>query len=100
MSESTTFQQVAEDLLGDLGETITYNGASILAGVSYEEDLEQKDKAAKAKCVIVVKTADVAAPTYRDTVVIGSTTWKVLNIAKGDGYTWTLKLYRDERPVL
>ena len=100
MSETATFETVLEDIYDDIGETITYNGTDILAGISYEEDLEQKKEAAKANCIIMVKSTDVTRPGYRDTIVIGSITWKLLNIISGDQHSWKLKLYRDERPIL
>jgi hypothetical protein len=84
----------------DIADTVTYNGQDIKAHVSYEQNLNEQTGSADARAQIVVKKSDVAAPDYRDTVVIGSDTWKVRNIKEGDGYTWTLELYCDERPVL
>lgn len=87
----------------ELIDTVTYNGNSIPAHVQYEENLEQTgaNDSVMAKSILTIKQSDVAAPAYRDTVIIGTDTWRVLNIKSGDsGYVWILNLYRDERPVI
>ena len=53
---------------------------------------------------IVVKRSDVASPTYRDTVVIGSNTYRVFQdkdediTINGDSEIWILAIMRVERP--
>ena len=86
----------------EFAETVTYNGESIEAVIDYGEDLDRIEAgdAVAAMATIYVEVSDVADPDYRDTVVIGSDTWRVRNIVKGDGYVWKLDIKRDERPVL
>ena len=82
--------------------TVTYNGASISAIVDYKANLDNAGSrgSAMATAEMSVRASDVAAPAYRDTVVIDSVTWKVLRILSGDGDEWKLELYRDERPMI
>ena len=80
-----------------VAETVTYNDTPISADFTYGADPQRDAGSQKAKGVLVVKKTDVAAPAYPDTVVIGSTTWYVLNIAKGDDDSWVLNIYTDER---
>lgn len=83
-------------------ETVTYNSVEIPAIVDYGAgNLGENARTAR----IVVKASDVADPAYRDTVVIGSDTWRVFRdpsnevAVKGDGNVWELNLIRDERPT-
>ncbi len=97
------FTQAAADIiLGAAGKaaTITYNGTGVVADVSYHHgDLEKDLVGEEAK--IVVKVADVAQPAYRDTVVIGATTWRVKEDGwSGDAYIWNIELYRSEGAVM
>jgi len=101
-----------DDINTDLGEhhfnldefarTITYNGSDIPAVVDYGMS-PSGENARTAR--ITVKVSDVPSPAYRDTVVIGSDTWRVFRdpnqevAVKGDGHVWELSLIRDERPV-
>ena len=80
-------------------ETITYNGADIKAIVDYEENPDEQAGAALAQAVIEIRASDVADPTYRDTVVIGSVTWHVRRVLGGDGFTWRVRIQSSERPV-
>jgi len=86
----------------DFAQTITYNGASINALVDYGM-YGSGENARTAR--IIVKASDVAAPAYRDTVVIAGTTWRVFRdpdrevAVKGDGHVWELALIRDEKPT-
>ena len=81
---------------------VTYNGAAttISAIVTYDDNLDESTGSAVATATMQVQVADVANPAYRDTVLIGSTTWHVRKIIWGDGVDWDLELYRDERPTL
>ena len=86
----------------DFAEIITYNGENIQAIVDYGiGNLGENARTAR----IVIKQSDVEDPAYRDTVVIGSSTWRVFRdpsnevAIKGDGNVWELNLIRDERPM-
>lgn len=83
-------------------ETVAYLGVDIPAIVDRGEDLDDRDMGRSLMAVmqITVKASDVAAPDYRDTVVVDSATWYVRRILEGAGDIWTLELTRDERPVL
>lgn len=83
-------------------ETVTYKGSEIPGIVDYGG----KGHGENARtATLTVKVLDVPDPAYRDTVVIGSTTWRVFKdsgqevIIRGDGRTWELPLIRDERPA-
>lgn len=81
-------------------ESVTYNGSSIVAIVDYEEDLDERPGGRFVGATMRVKASDVAAPAYRDVVVIGSETWQVQSVESGDGYVWVLKLEREHRPTM
>ena len=83
-------------------ESVTYNGEEILAVVDYGEDLDEVtgNETNRVADTVMIKASDVAAPAYRDTVVIGDYTYTVLRRKSGDGDMWTLELSRDERPVI
>lgn len=85
----------------EFAESVTYNGtANVPALVKYLEDLDDGRSGIRvARAEIFVRSSDVQTPSYRDTVVIGSRTWRVARIEEGDGNTWTLGLERDERPT-
>ena len=53
-----------------------------------------------ARTIIEVQKSDIAAWAYRDTVVIGSATWRVKRALAGDDDIWRLELETDERPVI
>ena len=108
---STFTDMIASDLDGvflntdEFAQTITYNGSAIKAIVHYgPRRIKGKDQAVACDAWLEgVKVSDVAIPAYRDTVVIGTTSYKV-HIAddaqpEGDGYSWTIDLRRDERPI-
>ena len=79
--------------------TVTYNGTDITAVADVGQRIAENDGAVVDECKLYVQVTDVADPAYRDTVVIGSDTWRVRRALACDGYTWTLSLERDERPV-
>jgi len=89
----------------DFAETITYTAsgegaASISAVVKYENDEADPGSTAK-KAILRVKQSDISEPTYRDSVVIDSKTWVVLNWKSSfGGLEWTIDLQNDERPVI
>jgi hypothetical protein len=82
-------------------QAVTYNGASI-TGIVGHEKLMAEDGSVKRQKVLWVQASDVAAPAYRDTVVIGSDTWYVgpEDEHEEQGAAWKLPLYHDERPIL
>jgi len=79
---------------------VTYAGAAVTAIVDYGENLDEMEGAALSRAIIWVKVSDVAAPAYRDAVVIGSDTWTVRRVMTGDGYVWQIEIQRDERPMI
>jgi len=81
----------------EMAETVTYGGSEISAIVSHEADPDERDGGRAAAVILRVKVSDVASPAYRDSVVIGSDTWRVKQVLGGDGNIWRLQLERDER---
>lgn len=87
----------------DFARTVTYNGSDISALVDFGMYDDTGENACTAR--LIVKASDVAAPAYRDTVVISGTSWRVFRdpdrevAVKGDGHVWELALIRDERPT-
>ena len=99
--------QIAADLAtffnsDDFAESVVYNGTTVAAVVSYGQLMSADAGAPKAVKTLWVKGSDIAAPAYRDTVVIGSDTWYVGSeeLFRTDGYVWELPLYHDERPKI
>ncbi len=101
-----TFHQAVQNAMAawfadGIADTITYNGTDIPAHVEYGS--QETDNAART-AVITVRTSDVAAPGYRDTIVINGATWRVYQdrrqevIIEGDGHTWKIPVRRAERP--
>jgi len=105
MTLKTPAEQAADDLAAlystDLPwvRTVTYAGAEIPAIVNFDQDLKDETESAFARAEIMVRASDVAAPAYRDEVVIDSATWYVRRILSGDGLAWKLELISDERPL-
>lgn len=83
----------------DMAESITYNGAGIRGHLEQRSDADPGTGAVSQTAVLEIRRADVAIPTYRDTIVAAGITWKVRNIAGGDEWTWKINLYRDENPI-
>jgi anti-sigma factor ChrR (cupin superfamily) len=81
----------------EFAESVTYKGAAIDAIVTYGQDPNAAGSSRRAEATLMVKQSDVAAPAYRDTVVIGTTTWYVQNVQQGDDDVWLITLYSDER---
>lgn len=90
----------------EFAQEITYQGTTIKAIVHYgPRRIKGKDQTIACDAWLEgVKVSDVATPTYRDTVVVGGVTYKVLidddAQPEGDGYAWTIDLRRAERPVI
>ena len=82
-------------------ETVVYDGSSIPGIIEYviDEGLGQYAYGATLR----VKVSDVALPVYRDTVVIGSDTWRVFESENrkarktDDGLEWLIPISRAER---
>lgn len=88
----------------EFAKEITYKGATIKAIVHYGPRRTKSDQAVSCDAWLEgVKVSDVPTPAYRDTVVIGSDTYKVLiddtTQPEGDGYSWIIDLKKGERPV-
>ena len=103
--------QIATDLskiysTDEFAQAVTYAGSSVTGIVSYTEDLDQRGavysshSSHAATAELRVRKSEVASPAYRDTVVIGSVTWRVRRVISGDGHDWLLLLERGERPVI
>ena len=90
---------LSEDANMTLAQDVTYNGASIRAVVMYGETLTEGggETGAMAMADMVVSVADVPLPAYNDTVVVGGVTWRVRHGARGDGLSWRVTLFRDQR---
>ena len=80
-------------------QTVTYNDADITAVADVGQRISKQTGSVVDECKLYVQVSDVSSPAYRDTVLIGSDTWRVRRVLSGDGYTWTLSLERDERPI-
>ena len=100
MALNSLSQQESEDLSAvhfstdAWAQTVTYNGTDISAIlVEYTKDDNRRDTAK-----IQVRAADVAAPDYRDTVVISGDTWTVKRWTEGDGIAWEILLEKSVRP--
>jgi len=81
---------------------ITYNGTT---GIRAHIDYGGGSTGTVADtAVIEVQVSDVAAPAYRDTVIIAGITWRVYQdrnqeaVIKGDGHTWLIPIKKDEKP--
>jgi len=83
----------------ELADTVIYSGEEITAVLDYEEDLGDEGASKEAGALLRIRVSDVSNPAYRDTVVIGSTTWTVMKVVSGDGYEWVLRISRDRRPT-
>lgn len=88
----------------EFAETVTYNGTDITAIVEYGAG---RDTGAVARlATLFVKKSDVTLPAYRDTIIIGSDTWRVFEnedqeaVISGDGYVWKIPIFLSERPTL
>lgn len=84
----------------EFAQDVDYNGSTVPAVVKFMDNLDEQTGAMVAVGQILIRVSDVASPTYRDPVIIGSDTWYVRKINKGDAFTWLLDIYRDERPIL
>lgn len=98
MSVFTDHTAAFEAAFATLAETVSYNGADVLGSVVYSEDLAARPgRSMMADAEIDILKSAVAAPAYRDTVVIGGVTWRVRHIISGDEWAWRLAISTDER---
>lgn len=103
----TLAEQLTTDLdvffnADEFAQAVTYNSAAITAVESYAELMPDNEGISiKRQKILYVKASDVAAPAYRDEVVIDGVTWYVgpENEHEDLDGMWKLPLYRDERPV-
>jgi hypothetical protein len=87
----------------EFGTTVAYAGTDIAAIVDYGSAgrIEEYSRDYKAeKATLFIKKSDVAAPGYRDVVVIDSVTWYVMREIKGDDEVWEIGIERGERVEL
>ncbi|MHB8109762.1 MAG: head-tail joining protein [Syntrophorhabdaceae bacterium] len=88
----------------EFAQAITYNSASIKAIVHHGPRRKSADQIVSCDAWLEgVKVSDVATPAYRDTVVIGANTYRVLiddqTQPEGDGFSWVIDLKKSERPI-
>lgn len=86
----------------EFGISVTYNSSAITA-IAAGGALMPQDAygAVERQKILWVRKADVAAPAFRDTVVIGSDTWYVgpEHEFEDDADVWRLPIYLDRRVV-
>jgi len=101
MSIITDHTAAFEAAFADLAETVTYNGDSVLGSISYGSEAGGvpgvRGNATLAE--IDILKSDVPDPAYKDTVVIGTTTWIVQTVLSGDEWGWRLLISSNERPT-
>lgn len=83
----------------DMAPLVEYNGLGIRAHLEQVEDTDPRTGAVSKRAVLEVRKADVPNPAYRDLVVAAGVSWRVLDKAGGDEWSWTLNLIREERPT-
>jgi hypothetical protein len=76
---------------------VTYNGATVSA--SFQIKTEELAEGRRESAELIVSAAAVPAPAYRDAVVVGGETWRVLRLVSSDTYSHKLELTRAENPV-
>jgi hypothetical protein len=89
----------------EFAETVTYAGVPGIVAM-HQTDVQQSERPADYYgdfSFLFVSSSDVAVPSYRDTVVIGSDTWKVFSDQERyqpelSGGIWKIPLYKNEKP--
>ena len=97
----TTMSDAFDRMWSRAEVSATYNGSAItILSDEFDSNLADAPDANGRMSVgtIEVKKTDVTLPGYRDTVVIDGSTFYVLRIETHDWYSWTISLYRAERP--
>lgn len=85
----------------EFAQSVTYAGTGITAVVIPRDGQEMDGERTAKVADLYVKSSDVATPAYRDAVVIGSTTYRVIEVpAEAQGGAWKLMIQQDERPVI
>ena len=85
------------DMIGAENATYTFfaTGAQseIVVIILYNQNPDQPSQRAgvRAHAVIQVKTADVPAPEYKDTVLIAEQLWKVIKVVRGSAFLWEIE---------
>ena len=77
--------------------SVTYSGNTVSA--SFQIKSEELADGRRESAELIVSSEDVAAPAYRDAVVVDGATWRVMRIISSDRYSHRLELYREENPV-
>jgi hypothetical protein len=83
----------------DIADAVVYNGAAIRGHLDHAPDAEPRSGSVMSRALLQVRRQDVPDPKYRDAAVVAGIAWRVLRIEAGDEWTWTLALYREERPT-
>ncbi len=78
-------------------QSVTYNGTIVSA--SFQIKTEEVEGGRRESAELIVSAAAVAAPAYRDLVVVAGASWRVMRALSGDGYSHRLELFRDENPI-
>lgn len=82
-----------DTMLADFGVAATVNGATPVTGIFddayFEDGIGQGPGAESSKPAFTCKTSDVASATQGQTLVVGATTYHIVNI-RPDGQGWTL----------
>lgn len=102
--------QMATDLAAffnsdEFAESVTYAGTAITAVVMPGEIMEAGGSMTAERTVkratLFVKATDVAAPAYRDSVVIDGETWRVIQIhGEDEEGVWELGIEKEMKPML
>jgi len=105
MTLKANMETALANLFTKTGESVTYSGSGISAIVTYLEhnmgdQARGRQVAGRAEARIRVKKSDVSIWAYRDSIVIGSTTWRVKELVKEDWYSWMLLIESDTRPAV
>jgi hypothetical protein len=78
-------------------QSVTYTGDTVSA--SFQIKSEEMADGRRESAELIVSNEDVAAPAYRDAVIVDGVTWRVMRILSSDRSSHRLELFRDENPV-
>lgn len=106
----TLKSQIASDIstfmnTDEFAESVTYNSTAIQA-VAILDDFKNSESPDAFKGLLYVASSSLASvPAYRDTVVIGSSTWTVFRDVNDNAYyesagIYIINIFRKERPGL
>ena len=83
----------------EFADAVTIGGSSVAAVIDYDESpaAPPAGDGFVDWATVYVSVEDLAAPSYRLAITIGSTTWYV-STWSGVGGMWQLRCYANERP--